>query len=221
VAKSSTRKTYKGKVTKYEYLVCDDAKSGRSCSYKSIPYDFVEDTFLKVLAMDNHATKSNDKEKERLISLQSELATINKQVEKLTAMVLDDDSPSVTLTAKLKEFEGKRVAVNKAITLIQSQIQLTETLPSELAELKKGISTKAKDCAFRLKLREYIRNTVEKIVLDVHSPFKNYQIHFKTGVVLSVVMNKIGKEDSQGVSFQILKGTKKTFDNNAETFESK
>jgi DNA invertase Pin-like site-specific DNA recombinase len=224
MSKSMTRKTYKHKTTKYEYLVCDGARGGTHCSYKSIPYEFIEDTFFRVLAMKDGwgASIISFKEHERLASLQKELAGITKQIEKLTGLVLNDDNPSVTLTTKLKEFEGKRATVNKAITLIQSQIQITEALPSDLTEIKKGISTSAKDTTFRLKLREYIRNTIEKIVLDVHSPFKNYQIHFKGGQLpLSVVMNKIGKEDSQGVAFQVLTGTKKAFDTDATIFESK
>jgi hypothetical protein len=242
MSKTMTRKTYKHKTTKYEYLVCDGARSGMGCSYKSIPYEFIEDTFLRVLALSgSEASRENKpssnppdwrwagwgasiipfKEHERLASLQKELAVITKQIEKLTGLVLNDDAPSVTLTAKLKEFEGKRAMVNKAITLIQSQIQITEALPSDLTELKKGIAN-PKDTAFRLKLREYIRNTIQNIALDVHSPFKNYQIHFKGGQLpLSVVMSKIGKEDSQGVAFQVLTGTKKAFDTDATTFESK
>jgi DNA invertase Pin-like site-specific DNA recombinase len=224
MAKTSTRKKYKNKVTLYEYLVCEGAKAGMGCQWSSVPYEFIEDTFLRVLAMKDRwgASIIPFKEHERLAVLQKELAETTKQIKKLTELVLNDDNPSVTLTTKLKEFEGKRAAVNKAIAVAQSQIQIIESLPSELAELKKGIATKAKDPTFRLKLREYIRNTIEKITLDVHSPFKNYQMHFKGGQLpLSVVMNKIGKEDSQGVAFQVLPTVRKAFDTDATTFNSK
>src|SRR5262249_4409512 len=137
----------------------------------------------------------------------------------LSKLVLNDDAPSVTLVRQLKQFEAQNVQVEKAIKLAAAQVQVV-TIPPEVMEMKNELSTKLKDKEFRLRVREYIRGTVKAIKLDTHSDFTNYQVELKNDHVLSVVLWKQGKEDSEGVSFQVLRGVKRACDPEAVIFSS-
>jgi DNA invertase Pin-like site-specific DNA recombinase len=122
MSKTSTRKRYKNKVTLYEYLVCDGARSGMGCSYRSTPYNEFERTTLDALRIDTFyklITDTNPSKgiEDRLAALRGEKVTNQKQIEKLNKLILGDENPSVTLVADLKEFEARQVELSKAIQL--------------------------------------------------------------------------------------------------------
>ena len=221
MSKTLTRKTYKTKTTLYEYLVCDSARSGMGCSYKSVPYQFIEDSFLQLL--DNPAFYGSmagigNKAADRLAILQGEMATTEKQIQKLTSKFLEMDDPPVSLMDALKQFEAKKPQLQKSIRLAEAESQTITDMPSEVMELKNELGTRMKEPEFRLRVREYIRNVVKSISLDAWGDPQNYQVTFKNGFVASMIFWKIGKEDKDGISYQVFAGVRKTYDPDAIIF---
>ena len=114
MGKTITNKTYKGKVTRYEYLVCEGARSGNKCSYKAVHYSHMEWSFLTLLGEDDFfaaVSGSENKAENNLAAKQGELETVERQIVKLEKLVLGDENPSTTLVASLKEFEANPQSV--------------------------------------------------------------------------------------------------------------
>jgi hypothetical protein len=218
MAKTSTRKRYGDKVTLYEYLVCDGARSGMGCPYRSVPYHVVESTALQTI-QDAHfyatiASKDGPKEiQKRLDSLQGEKALNEKQILKLTDLILKDDAPSQALVAKLKEIEARQVRVARDIQVAEAQvyaIQEQEVSVDEFDKLQREASPLLRGPEGRLRTREYIRKVIDRIVLDTSADVVNYQIHYKSGNVSSVVFWTERDQSNVGVvCFQLFRGVVK------------
>ena len=186
MSKTITRKTYKTKTTLYVYLVCDGARSGRGCSYKSIPYSKFEtwvldalrvDTFHKMLSDTNPSKDAEDK----LEALQGESITNQKQIEKLTALVLKSEKPSFTLAAKLNEFEVRQVELSKEIQLAAAKLKSSQSAPVNAVGILQRIDQLRKTNDGRLKIREALRSIFDKITLDTAT--NEIGFHFKSGFV--------------------------------------
>lgn len=204
MAKTSTRKRYKNKVTLYEYLVCDGARSGMGCSYRSISYETFKSTFYSAIysqdfcsvMTNNNTNKINE---HRLAVLMGEKVMNEKQIEKLTSLILNDEKPSFTLTAKLKEFESKQIHLANDIQLATAQSKTIEFTPENFNKMIEQTGEVILTKEGRLKVREYIRNAIDRIVLDTAKEITNYQIYFKNGVVGSVVIWTEREEHGAGI----------------------
>jgi hypothetical protein len=193
MSKTSTRKRYKGNVKLYEYLVCDGARTGMGCSYLSIPYATFEKTFLASIHTDTFCETMTDNEankvmEDRLAALEGEKVVNGKQIQKLTGLILNDEKPSVTLMEKLKEFEAREIKLSKEIQLATAQSQAARAVPTNLIEMIEQTDKLIPTKEGRMKVREYIRNTIDRIDLDTSVNPMNYQIRFKDGHVGSVVI---------------------------------
>lgn len=193
MAKTSTRKHYKNKVTRYEYLVCDGARSGMGCSYHSIPYALFEKTFLNSIHTDAFCaamTESNPGKpiQDHLDNLQGEQITNDKQIQKLRTTFLKVDKPPMTLLQLLSQFETRQIEISKEIQLATAKLKVAESLPANLSEMIQQTDKLIQTKEGRLKVREFIRNTVDRIELDTTKNPINYQIYFKEKHVCSVVI---------------------------------
>ncbi len=197
MTKSSTRKRYKGKVTLYEYLVCDNARSGKKCSYRSIPYREFEREWLQAIRTDAYfkaMTKHNPHKQieERLASIQGEMVTNDRQIKKLTRLILRDENPSVTLVKQLKDFEAKQVQLSKDIQLATAQLKAAQSVPTLAEGVREEADEMLKTNEGRMKVREFLRSTVDRIVVDTTT--NESRIFFKSGFVgtMSVL---VGEEE--------------------------
>lgn len=218
--KTITNKTYKGKITRYEYLVCGGARSGNRCSYKSVHYSHMEWSFLTLVSDDRFfaaVSGSQNKAENHLAAHQGELETVERQIVKLNKFIIGDDNPSETLVKDLKEFEAKAKELRKQVQIMEAQSKSFVQPPADFSAIKNTLSEKMKGKEFRLKVREYIQSVVETIKLETHDDYVSYQVEFKSGSVLSVVLWKSGKLTSE-FSFQIFKGIRKTYDPKAVIF---
>ena len=221
MARTQTTKLYKGRPTTYHYLVCDNAKSGMQCIYKSVPYEIIESTFRQVLDhAEFYASVSGDRtadiQKGKLEILKGELVTVNRQIEKFTSLIVNDDKPSPSLVSKLKEFEAKASQLNREITLTDAQTQIAYQVPSHFIGIKDKMNKKLEDPAFRLRVREFIREFVESIKLDCEA--KSYVVQFRNGHKCGVVFWCGTGANKNDFFFQITAGDKPRFDPDEMTF---
>ena len=162
------------------------------CSYKSIPYDKVETSFMAMLSTPEYfeaiTDTKNDKSAERLAILRGEMATVHRQIEKYRKKFQKMDDPPESLMEDLKRFETEKVQLSKAIKLAEEAFRTAKTIPSEFTELYAKAWQMLNDKEGRMKIREYIRGVIDEITLDVTSENPNYQVQFKNGFVGSVVM---------------------------------
>jgi len=199
MTKSSTRKHYKNKVTLYEYLVCDGARSGKKCSYRSVSYREFEREWLQAIRTDAYfkaMTKYNPQKEieERLASMQGEIVTNDRQIEKLTRMILKDENPSVTLVNQLKQFEARQVQLSKDIQLATAQLKTVQSVPTLTEAVRKEADEMLKTKEGRMRVREFLRSTVDRIVVDAAHGVS--QIYFKSGFVGT--MNVLVGEEEEG-----------------------
>ena len=218
MSKTFSTKKYKGKVTQYNYLICEGAAGGTNCSYRSFSYDRFEQSFLATLCHTDfyqYITGSGNghKEADSLSILHGELAVTEKQITKITKLILNDDNPSQTLVFQLKEQESNKKSILKGIELAQAKFSVAKSMPENFVELVRAgsqtVINKAKDPKGRLEIRQYILNTVDKIFFDTENGKTNYQIYLKNGQVLSVILWREREPHNQATDwFQILPGVK-------------
>jgi DNA invertase Pin-like site-specific DNA recombinase len=213
MTKSSTRKRYKTKVTLYEYLVCDNAHSGKKCSFRGVPYREFEREWLQAIRTDtyfNAMTNQNPNKdiEDRLASMQGEMVTNDRQIEKLKGFVLKDESPSVTLVSELKKFEAKQVQLSKDIQLASAQLRASQTAPILAGDVIVKADELLKTKEGRLKVREFLRSTVDSIV--VNAVTKESQINFKSGFQGSMSIFEADEEELEGGGIRVkIAGSKK------------
>lgn len=219
MTKSQTTKTYNGKATRYNYLVCDNAKSGRKCTYKSVPYEVIEGSFLQLLdhpAFYASVSPEKPKDDDKAELLKNELAAVRKQIEKLTNKFLMTENPPLSLVEKLKEFEAKSARLTKELKLATAKEQFVPELPEGISEIKNGLSQKIQEKDFRLRIRQIINGFVKRIDLNCES--KSYVVHFCNGVTNGVLFWCLTGENRNCYSFQIFKGDKPKYDPNATIY---
>ena len=175
MSKTTTRKRYKNKVTIYEYLVCEGARQGQKCSYRSVPYKQFEHEILDSLRFDTFFQAMTDssptKDMERRIEvLNGERITNQKQIVKLTGIIIGDDKPSSTLVSKLKELEARQLQIERDMKLVNAQIESVQSLPTIAKEIQEQTDALLKTKEGRLKVREFINRSIESIVVNVVNP---------------------------------------------------
>jgi DNA invertase Pin-like site-specific DNA recombinase len=196
MSKTSTRKRYKDKITLYEYLVCEGARQGNKCTYRSVPYIEFEREMLETLRCDTFFQSMTDNSptkeiEQRLASLSGERLTNGRQIAKLMSMILGDDKPSTTLADKLKELESRQQQIDREVKLINAQMDSMQNLPIIAKEIQDQTDAMLKTKEGRLKVREFINRSIESIVIDVVTPESlkyDAKINWKPGFQGTFVM---------------------------------
>ena len=213
MSRTTTTKTYKNKKTKYDYFVCEGAKGGMGCSYKSMTYSLLEQTFTMAIA--HHASavmtgRTNNKEpKERLDTLNGEFAMNETKIQRIMKQITDSDDAPKNLVALLKQIEAQQETLTKSIKLAETQLDNIKFLPNnvqEMIDMVREFDGTIDTKEGRLQFREYIHNTISSIVVDTKGVTDgdgntiNYLIRFKNGKTLSVVIYYERQPNQQAIT---------------------
>jgi DNA invertase Pin-like site-specific DNA recombinase len=192
----------------YFYLVCENARTGMSCKYRSILLEAVEQSFLYLMRyrpwfqemMKNDAT-GNETEN-RIEILKGEQLEAEKQITKIRSLILAEDNPPKTLVGTLRDFETKTENIKARLVVEEGRrVEKSALKPDE--NFFEILPEKMKDPDFRLKVREVIRSMVKEIKLFAHGENPHYQIERTNGNFWSVVFLNTSRKHR---AFQIFRG---------------
>lgn len=198
----------------YDYLVCENARTGKSCKYRSFPYPNVEASFLELIN-NNHvrdfvAGHQHQPADMRLETVVGQIAVVQSQIAKFERAFEDDTDPPKGLLLKLKQLEIQ----NSALEVQRERISNEQHLPSAITDadldVVQELRHKITQESVRLKIREYLRRAVDEILLFAPA---RYVVKFKTGNVFTVFVERV-KEPRKTArhTFQCCRGNCKIFD---------
>lgn len=155
-------------------FVCSNGKKNRcECKWSGIQQGFFEQVFFDeffdegVLAavFQNDSTKDNTADKISII--QGKLNQNRKGIEKLTDLILANDSPEA-LVKRLKEMEAENIKLEAQITNLKGQ-QVVNNREEDRKLINELIDhpEKLDEPAYVLKLREFFRNSKLKVIVDL------------------------------------------------------
>jgi hypothetical protein len=150
-------------------LICGGAGRGLSdCGFSGPAIELVEKSCLAFLASADliRPLLAGNQKPSRVSELQGRLLDAQKQVAKLTSLIMGDSEPSPTLYARLKEEERK--AGQLQIELEEEETRERVERPASIAygEFVAGLPKLTADVARRPDLRKAITQVVEKMVID-------------------------------------------------------
>ncbi len=197
-----------GEGYEYNYLICENARTGGSCKFRTILLDSVEISFLYLMrfrpwfqeAMQDDGT-GNETEN-RIEILKGEQFEAERQLAKIRSMILTEENPPKTFVSMVRDLETKTENIKARL-----QNEEGKRADKTATEIDEGffykLPEKMKDPAYRLKVREVIRNMVKTISLNIHSEHPHYIIERTNGNFWSVVfLNRTKRK----LAFQIFKG---------------
>lgn len=190
----------------HKYLACENARTGKNCSYETFKYDYLEETFFDLVDHDFYKQfkpAEDDISQDKLIKMKLDEAVA--QVEKLTNLVVNDNHPSKALVNKLKHFESLVDDLSKQYeTEKLNQLDKQILDDNELrAEIRNNLANLLGTPDGRAKAATYIRNTVDKIVIHrrtEHPIYINvyaYTVIFRNKYVATTSIVKTGKHTIQ------------------------
>jgi hypothetical protein len=109
---------------------------------------------------------------------------------------LKDENPSVTLVKQLKAFEAKQVQLAKDIQLATAQLKAAQSVPTLAEGVIEEADEMLKTKEGRMKVREFLRSTVDRIVVDAAR--QTSQIFFKSGFVGTMCVFVGEEEELEG-----------------------
>jgi len=176
----------------YDYLVCENARTGRGCKYKSFPYPNVEASFLELINKGHVRTfvagdegKPANTELEMVIG---QLAEIESQIAKFERAFEDEPNPPKGLLQRLKQLEIQHSALEMQRERISTEQHLPSVITDADLDVVQELRHKIKQENVRLRIREYLRRAVDEILLFAPD---RYVVKFKTGNVFTVFIEKI------------------------------
>lgn len=181
----------------YHYLVCENARTGRGCKYKSFPYANIEASFLELINHDHvrsfvagHQHQPADMKLETVLG---QITAIESQIAKFERAFEDEPNPPKGLLQKLKELEIRHGALEVERERITNEQHLPTAITDDDLDVVNELRRKIDEEGVRLKIREYLRRAVDEIILFAPD---RYVVKFKTGNVFTVFVERI-KEPKQ------------------------
>lgn len=163
----------------YNYLFCSASRQGAcKCDMRSVRYDAFEGSFLALMGRGDLITGilSGKKEDFPVDALHGQLTEIEKQADKISRLIDQDDAPPQRLLARLKELEAQENALRARLE--EETAKIKGQMPAlEAYTALSGNYVGKLDEADRMHLKQGIRDTVAHIIVD---PAKErYEVYFK------------------------------------------
>jgi len=119
----------------HPYLASVHSISGVSKHRHRVPYPIVEERVLWLMGnldpemLTKARTGAHDDTKDRLTTAKQQILSLEKQVSKLTRLTVNDDDPSPSLIAELKNHEGQLRAAKAGLEAVELAAAKTHELP--------------------------------------------------------------------------------------------
>jgi hypothetical protein len=162
-------------------LACQGARYGKGCHYHIVYEDVIEGSFMEIFRTNPEYTAhfEGDKRNTALDEINTKLAIADEQIVKLNMLILGDANPSKTLVADLKLFEHQKETLTSQLENTKANISATGDLLTIFGEFINHLHENLAGEEFRMKMRMYISNLVEKIVVDTEDTDFTFQIDGK------------------------------------------
>jgi DNA invertase Pin-like site-specific DNA recombinase len=137
-----------------------------------IKYDRVEKAFLHFLDELDWQSLCDGPVNENLVRLETELAKCQadqskaqRNLEKFLALIESDDAPAKSIVNKIKDLEAEQSVLEKLAQSLQAQTRAERAATIDKPEDLRAALRQGSDLNLRFKLREQIRQRVEKVEL--------------------------------------------------------
>src|SRR6185437_10779286 len=171
----------------YSYLVCSGAlRHTTKCSGLGlIKYPQFEASFLALLSYADLIEKALAFEKgpSKLDALRGELADVQRQCEKYMRFINDDENPSKRVMENLKMLESKESQLQKEIEVEEVKAKWEIPVTEAYDRFQADLAAHAQEPEYRARVREALRDVVEKITIDGHGSQKTYQVRLRTAAI--------------------------------------
>ena len=191
---------------RYEYLVCENSRAGKTCLYRSIPYPAFEGAFFGAIASNEFfgtLIDANNGAAERIEAKQGELAEYRRQLEAINVALADYTVFPKLLVDKINDLEAK-VKKSSAELLALEGARVPVSDDENLGEIL-GLTNEWQDLIptkeFRLKVRESLRRQIQSLTIDTLSNPWSCVIRFKSSKAVGFRFWRV--EDASGVSVDL------------------
>ena len=177
---------------KKRYLVCGSARLGKSCEYKVMDYYSIESSFLIMFSEFDFVNLFDNKtevDKETESSLVGIIEDCEKQISKYTTLIDIDTTANVILLNKLNEYMQTKNNLSTQLENFRIETKSDNVNIDRIKEVQKEVYSNISDPNYRIKLKAFIREIVERIDIDAEQ--KTYYIHYKNSdKIVSIELQK-------------------------------
>ena len=186
---------------RYHYLRCSLLESGSACSLPLVRYELVETAIYDAVGdyMIDVSMQTKENDNTAIVETTAKLETANKQIAKLTDLILSSDNPSVTLQTKLKQFELDAEKLKKELLLLHAANveKQNSVIPAWVNDAEMRTTNE-----WRLKFNNFLRSVVKEIVVSKDK----FVIHYNNGYVTTIATGAIKKQFGKTYFYQIHAG---------------
>lgn len=150
-------------------LICQGGHRGQTdCGHTSVPIELVENSCLSFLASADliRPLLAGNQKPSRVAELHGRLTDAQKQVTKLTSLIMSDSEPSPTLYAKLKEQERSARQLQSDLEEETARERVEKPASIAYGEFVASLPALKADKERRPELRKAVAQVVERLVLD-------------------------------------------------------
>ncbi|MGO8835885.1 MAG: recombinase family protein [Limisphaerales bacterium] len=162
----------------YDYLICSGYLHHTTrCKHpQGVNYNLLENSFLELVGHSKlfGLALFGQTEPSRVDAIVGELEDTRKQIEKYVGLIETDDCPSPRLVQNLKLLEVKEARLQQEIQIAQAQT----AIPADQA-INEFNNYLANDAKNRSRLREIMRDFVDKIIITQGGRNSEYEVHLR------------------------------------------
>jgi len=149
---------------------------------RMINYDKFEKSFLALMSQTDliERVMSAEQGTSRLSLLQAELADVQRQCEKYFRLIEGDENPSKRVVENLKMLEAKEVQLQAEVEAEEIKRKGEMPVKEAYERFQSDLAEHARKPEYRMRIREALREVVEKVTVLGSTPCKQYQVHLRS-----------------------------------------
>jgi len=164
----------------YDYLLCSGyLHQTTPCkTAQAVNYIRLENSFLTLIGNSRFFGLAlfGNTGPSKIDALTGELEDIQRQIKKYMSLIENDDYPSQRLVQNLKLLESKEARLDKELQMAQAEAATTMPADQAIDQFKTYL---ANDPENRCRLREIMRDFVEKIIITKGGRDSEYEVYLK------------------------------------------
>ncbi len=174
----------------HQYFCCENGRTGKGCRYITFKNQWLECTFFELIDSNSfYASQVDRVEAKEQDNILGQLAAAEKQKAKYFKLIEDDDNPSKLLVERLKQAEFLVESLQAKVDVAKGMDLDRLEESNEFFELKNNLGEWLQNDARRVKIADYIRSSVDRIVIRFNeSVFPAYTVYFKSGNIFTVTI---------------------------------
>ena len=170
---------------RYDYVVCSGALHGTSACLKlnGVRYDKLEKSFLHVLGQTELVYRAilGQRAPSKADTIQAELDDVRRQIEKYMKLLDGDENPSMRMVAHLKQLESREHGLKRELEAENNRTMAVTPADEAYERFRSEFAAHIHLKEYRGRVREVLRDIVDRIVVTKGGKKSVYDIHFHAG----------------------------------------